>query len=98
MSGHRRTFSRVFKLQLVSRVVEEGHSIRSVARDLEISKSAVGRWVQAYKRDPVHCFPGSGRRKQGDSELVDLRRKVHELEQEVAFLKKAKAFFAKQPK
>jgi transposase len=95
MSGIRRTFSREFKVSAVQRVLEEGRSIRSVAFDLSIGKSTLGRWVMAYREDPNHCFPGSGKQKPEAGELSHLRRQVRDLEAEVDFLKKARDFFAK---
>jgi transposase len=91
----RRHFTEEQKADAV-RMVREGRSVSEVARDLDLTDSALRNWVALDE----------ARRESGGSEapltpaereeLKRLRRKVRELEQQRDFLKKATAFFAQE--
>jgi len=54
--------------------------------------------MDEHRRDGAHAFPGKGKLKPPDQEMRDLQRKVKDLEEENAILKKAAAIFAKHQK
>ena len=60
-----------------------------VARELGIPSKTLYGWVAAYKGDPVEPFVGSGHLKAEDQALRDLQRRIRDLEEENAILKKA---------
>ena len=91
----RRQFTDEFKAGAVRLVLEEGRSVTSVAKDLDLTQSALGEWVNRAKADRGQGRPGavtSGERE----ELARLRREVKTLKMEREILKKAAAFFAKE--
>jgi transposase len=47
----RRRFSREYKLETVKLVKESGRSLAQIARELGVSESSLGRWVQQYDVD-----------------------------------------------
>lgn len=55
MSRQRRTFTSEFKLQLV-KLYENGKSRADIAREYDITPSALDRWIKTIKK-PVHSLP-----------------------------------------
>lgn len=89
----RRSFSKEFKAEVVELVRQPGHSVHSVARDLDLTETAVRDWVRQADID--------GGRREGltteeRQELSRLRRENRQLQQDVEILKRATAFFAKE--
>ena len=82
-----------FKQQCVDAVLVLGKTREEVAREYEVSASALGRWVAAAQG----TGSGSHRRKAdpNSQDAAELSKRVRELELENEFLKKAAAFFAK---
>jgi transposase len=93
----RRSFTREFKLEAVKLVRERGVSVTQAARDLGISQSVLGRWVREASADPKQAFPGRGQMKPDDAEVARLRRELAKTKAERDILKKAIAFFTKEP-
>jgi transposase len=91
----RRTHSREFKLEAVRLVREQGVSVTQASRDLGIHLNTLRGWLQRIDADPEHAFPGQG--KPSDSELAKLKRELKRVTMERDILKKAIAYFAKEP-
>ncbi len=91
----RRRFTREFKLEAVRRAMEEGQTLASVARELEIGAGMLGTWKKAFEADALQAFPGNGRLKESDERMRKMERENRELKQENAFLKKTAAYFAR---
>jgi transposase len=91
----RRRFTEEFKAETVRLVREEGKAIAAVARELDLTESAVWRWVQQGKVELGQGPPGALSRAERE-ELVRLRRENRQLQMEREILKKAAAFFAKE--
>ena len=89
----RRSYSPEQKADAVSLVRQTG-SIRQVARDLDLSESALRLWVRQAKIDEGQGPEGALTTEEKE-ELRRLRREVRTLRMERDFLKKAAAFFAK---
>jgi transposase len=89
----RRQFDDDFKAQAVRLVVDEGKTISSVARDLDLTTSALANWVQRAHADRTHGRTGLTTTER--EELARLRKENRELRIEREILKKAAAFFAK---
>ena len=89
----RRSFTAEFKAETVELIRSSGKSIGQVCRDLDLSETAVRRWVTQAEVD-------AGRREglttAEREELARLRREVRVLREEREILKKAAAFFAKE--
>ena len=89
----RRQFSEEFKEAAVRLVLDEGKTVGAVARELDLTPSALGLWVQHARAERTKGK--SGLMKEEREELLRLRREVRELRMEREVLKKAAAFFAK---
>ena len=94
----RKRYSKEFKLEAVKRILETGQTQSSVARELGISESMVGRWVAQYRGKGEVAFPGSGNLTPAQEEIRRLQRENHQLKQERDILKKAITFFAQNEK
>ena len=89
----RRQFSEEFKEGAVRLVLDEGKTVGAVARERDLTPSALGLWVQHTRAERTKGK--SGLMKEEREELLRLRREVRELRLEREVLKKAAAFFAK---
>ncbi len=94
----RRKFDREFKEDAIRLIVDGGRTVRDVARDLGIHENMLHRWKQEYLQDKEHSFPGKGHMKPHEEELFKLKRRIADLEEDRAILKKALAIFSKRPK
>ena len=91
----RRSFSEEFKLE-AARLVREGkRSIASVARELDVYESSLGRWVKQYDIDHGNGPEGALNTAERE-ELRRLRREIRQVREERDILGKATAFFAKE--
>ena len=91
--GTRRRFTPEYRRDVASLVLDTGSSIASVARDLGLGESVVGRWVK-LERERQAAAQGRPDPREMEAEITALRRRVRELEKENEFLGKASAFFA----
>lgn len=90
-----------FRRDAARLVVDSGRSLRDVGLELGVNSETLRKWVlderareEARQVNPVK--PEGGLDEAERRELERLRRRNAELEQDVAFLKKAAAFFAKE--
>jgi transposase len=89
----RRSFSAQFKAETVELIRSSGKAIGQVCRDLDLTETAVRRWVQQAEIDAGQR-PGLTTAER--AELAELRRENRILREEREILKKAAAFFAKE--
>jgi transposase len=90
----RRSFTDEFKAGAVRLVLDEGKTIPQVARDLDLTESALRLWVERARADRTKGKTGLTTEER--QELARLRKENRELKIERDILKKAAAFFAKQ--
>jgi transposase len=90
----RRQFTDEFKAGAVRLVLDEGKTVADVARDLDLTPSALSGWVKRARAD--RDGGKSGLTTEERAELAALRKQVRELRVERDILKKAAAFFAKE--
>jgi transposase len=86
----RRSFSAQFKAETVELTRSSWKTIGEVCRDLDLTETAVRRWVQQAEID-AGKRPGLM-----TAELAELRRENRILREEREILKKAAAFFARE--
>ena len=91
----RRSYSDEFKAGAIRLVLEQGKTIPQVARDLDLTASALRNWVERARADRGKGKPGVLNTADTE-ELAKLRKDVRELRMERDILKKAAAFFAKE--
>ena len=88
----RRRFDDDFKAQAVRLVLDEGTSVGSVARDLDLTETALREWVNRARADRTNGKTGLTTAER--EELARLRKEVRILREEREILRKAAAFFA----
>ena len=91
----RRIFSDEFRAGAVRLVLEEGKSAGAVARDLDLTQSALRAWVARAQADRTKGKSGALTTVERE-ELGRLRKENRELRLERDTLKKATVFFAKE--
>jgi transposase len=89
----RRRFSEEFKDGAVRLVLDEGKTVGAVARELDLTASALSLWVRQARAERTKGK--SGLMKEEREELTRLRKEVRELRLERDLLKKVSALFAK---
>ena len=89
----RRSFTPEFKAEIVELVRQPGKTAASVARELELTETAVRKWVAQADIDEGR---GEGLTTDEREELSRLRKENRELQRDVEILKRATAFFAKE--
>ena len=85
----KRVFDDEFKVQAVRLVLDERRTVGAVARDLDLTASALRIWVDRARADRTHGKTGLTTAER--EELARLRKEVRELRTEREILKKAAA-------
>jgi transposase len=93
----RRSFTAEFKAEVVRKVQSSGKSPGQVARELDLTETAVRHWVKQALVDSGKGPPGALTTAEKE-ELAQLRKENRELREDREILKKAAAFFAKHQK
>jgi transposase-like protein len=86
MSLSRRKFTKEIKLAAV-RQLETGSSAAEVARAFEINPNLLHRWRNEFRHGPANAFPRAGNRRQDETKVAQLERKVGQQALEIDFLK-----------
>lgn len=94
----RRSFTTEFKHESVKLVLERGMTISQAAKDLDLHENVLRKWVHDAKANGPTAFPGRGKQRPDDVEVSRLRRELAKTKAERDILKKAIAYFAKEPR
>lgn len=97
MSNQRR-FTAEYKEEIIKLITEQGKRVTHVARDIGVSEATVRGWVKKYKDHGENAFPGSGNLRPEDDEIRKLKKRLADIEEENAILKKAIRIFTKPEK
>ena len=89
----RRAFTDEFKAQAIRLVLDEGKTVSAVARELDLTASALRVWVERARAD--RSKGKTGLTTEERAELAQLRKENRILRMERDILKKASAFFAR---
>jgi transposase len=89
----RRVFTDEFKAGAVRLVLDEGKTVGQVARDLDLTETALREWVNRARADRTQGRTGLTTAER--EELARLRKENRQLRVEHEILKKAAAFFAR---
>ena len=92
----RRQFSDEFRAGAVRLVLDEGKTIGVVARELDLTPSALSQWVRHAQADRTKGRTGLTSEER--AELAQLRKDNRELRMERDTLKQAAAFFCQETK
>ena len=90
----RRQFTDESKDGVVRLVLDEGKTVAQVARDLDLTASALATWVERARADRTKG--ATGLTSDERAELAKLRKENRDLKMERELLKKWAAFFAKE--
>ena len=93
MKRPRRTFTAEYKAEVVTLYRTTEKSVTEIARELDLTASAVARWV---KQAEVDAGERKGITTSQMEELARLQRENRILREEREILKRAAAFFAKE--
>jgi transposase-like protein len=95
MTQTRKRYDRQFKASAAQVVLSREKPVRELSEELGIKDSTLRRWAHEYEKMGAQAFPGNGCPKiNKDYEIVQLRKRVEELEKENELLKKFRAFLA----
>ena len=92
--GKRRQFTDEFRAGAVRLVLDENKSVAQVARDLDLTPSALSGWVKQARAD--RSKGKAGLTTEERAELAALRKELRVVKMERDILGKAVAFFAKE--
>ncbi|RDH91005.1 MAG: IS3 family transposase, partial [endosymbiont of Seepiophila jonesi] len=83
----RKQYTKEFKLDAVSLVVDQGYSRSEAARSLDINAQMLGRWVKELQSDDGQAFRGNGKLTPEQEENRRLKAQVKRLQMEKEILK-----------
>jgi len=92
----RKKYSKDFKLDAISLVLDQGYSRSEAARSLDINANMLCRWIKEFQAEDGQAFRGNGKLTPEQEEIRNLKAQVKRLEMEKDILKKATVFFAKE--
>jgi transposase len=90
----RRSFTPEFKAEIVELCQRGERSVGQVAKDFDLTETAVREWLKQAERDAGTGDDGLTTSEK--DELAALRRENRRLREDVDILKRATAFFAKE--
>ena len=93
----RKKYSKEFKLDAISLVVDQGYTRIEAARSLGINYTMLGRWVKEHQQSgDGQAFRGNGKLTPEQAEIRQLKEENRRLKMEKDILKKATVFFDKE--
>jgi transposase len=92
LTGKYQKYKPEFRDEVARLVVESSRSIADVAREYGLNETTVGGWVKKYRA--AHAADEPPLELSERARLRELERRNRELEMELAFMKKAAAYFA----
>ena len=92
----RKKYSKEYKLDAVSLVLDQGYTVTEAAKRLEVNRSVLQRWIKEFQSDDGQAFRGSGKLTPEQAEIRRLKEENRRLKMEKEVLKKATVFFAKE--
>ena len=95
----RKHYTKEFKLDAISLVLDQGLTIAEAARSMEIRANMLGRWIKENEADNNgQAFRGNGKLTPDQEEIRRLKIENKQLKLERQILKEAAVFFAKETK
>ncbi|MBT5371638.1 MAG: IS3 family transposase [Gammaproteobacteria bacterium] len=85
----RKKYSKEFKLDAVSLVIDQGYTRVEAARSLGINHSMLGRWAKEQQEEDGHAFRGNGKLSTEQQEIKSLKADVKRLQMERGHPKKS---------
>jgi transposase len=92
----RKKYSKEYKLDAVSLVLDQSYTVTEAAKSLEVNRSVLQRWIKEFESDDGQAFRGNGKLTPEQAEIRRLTEENRRLKMEKEVLKKATVFFAKE--
>ena len=94
----RKKYSKEFKLDAVSLVLDQGYGCVEAAKSLGIHQVLLSRWIKEHQAPDGQAFRGNGKLSPEQAEIRRLKEENKRLKMEKEILKKAAVFFAQETK
>lgn len=92
-----RSYTSEFKEEIITYLKDHPElTLAAVARKFELAESTLRDWRNASETFKDEAFVGSGNLRSTDAEYKAMQRKMRDLEEENAILKKAMAIFSRR--
>jgi transposase len=78
----RKKYSKEFKLDAISLVLEQGYSRLKASRSLSINPNVITRWIKEHESDDAKSFRGNGKLTADQLEIRRLREENKRLKME----------------
>jgi transposase len=92
MTKHTRpTYSAEFKLEAAQLVVDDSYSVREAAEAMNVSKSAMDKWVRQLKKERNGISDQPSALSADKIKIIELEKRIKRIELEKEILKKATA-------
>ena len=93
----RRTFSAEYKVEVASKVLDDGMSVAQAGDTFGVGSTAIRRWVRQLERERAGGVTKATKPITPEQQRIrELEAKVSRLEEEKSILKKATAFFVRE--
>lgn len=90
--NERKTYSREFKHEAASLVLDQNLSVQSVCESMDIGPTALRRWIEQVRKERVGQTPVGAKAITADQRRIqELEAKIKRMEREAEILKKATA-------
>lgn len=96
MARNYRKFSPEFRNEAVRKVIDTSRPIAQVAREYGMNEGTLSNWVSQYRKEHAGDEPPLTLNER--VRLAEVERQLRELRMENEFLKKAAAYFARDPR
>jgi transposase len=93
---NQKNYTKEFKEDVINYYRENDFTQQEVAEKFDVNITTLKYWLQAKKKHQEEAFVGSGNLRPEEAELKALKRKLYDLEEENAILKKAMAIFSRK--
>ncbi len=90
-TGTRRTFTPEFRLESAQLVVDQGYSVKEAATAMNVSKSAMDKWVRQLKNERKGIANNATPLTAEQRKIRELENRIKRIEMEKEILKKATA-------
>jgi len=98
MSTNRNHYDEAFKLEVAKMVVDQGLAVATVAKQMNVGRTAVRRWADQYQAELLGQS-GIGKPLTSEQQRIrQLEQENRQLRSDNDLLKKASAFFARELK
>jgi len=93
----RRTYSAEFKREAAKLALQPDAVVSRIAQELSLHPNLLRTWIKQFSSGKWEAKPGASLKSDQQAEIERLRRELAKVKTERDILKKAMAYFAKEP-